>query len=70
MGRIEKGVRCSIQGCNEEADRSMSESKVRMAPDLVAESSTNKRVYLCRLHYKEWKKSTKEDRDNERARWG
>jgi hypothetical protein len=48
----------------------MSESKVRMAPDLVAESSTNKRVYLCRMHYKEWKKSTKEDRDNERARWG
>lgn len=70
MGRIEKGVRCSIQGCDEEADRSMSESKVSMARDLVIESATNKRVYLCKMHYKEWKKSTKEDRDNERARWG
>jgi hypothetical protein len=24
---------------------------------------------LCKSHYKEWKKATKEERDNERARW-
>jgi hypothetical protein len=40
-----------------------------MAPDLDIDSS-GKRVYLCKVHYKEWKKATKEDRDNERARWG
>ena len=42
----------------------MSGSKVSMATDLVIDSS-NRRVYLCREHYKEWKKATKEDRENE-----
>src|SRR5215831_3732000 len=67
MGRVDKGVNCSVQGCDESAQRSMSGSKARMASDLVVDST--KRVYLCKTHYKEWKKSTKEDRDNERARW-
>ncbi|MGB9167906.1 MAG: hypothetical protein WCB31_03155 [Nitrososphaeraceae archaeon] len=47
----------------------MSEGKGMMASDLNIISSS-KRVYLCRNHYKEWKKATKEDRENERARWG
>jgi hypothetical protein len=69
MGRVEKGVKCSVQSCDKTAERSMSGSKASMAMDLVIDSS-NKRVYLCREHYKEWKKATKEDRENERARWG
>jgi hypothetical protein len=40
-----------------------------MAADLEVNTS-NKRVYLCRQHYKDWKKATKEDRETERARWG
>ncbi len=67
MGRVDKGVNCSVQGCDESAQRSMSGSKARMASDLVVDSA--KRVYLCKTHYKEWKKATKEDRENERARW-
>jgi hypothetical protein len=39
-----------------------------MAVDLGIDTSS-KRTYLCRQHYKEWKKATKEDRENERARW-
>jgi hypothetical protein len=69
LGRIEKGVNCSVQGCKETAERSMSASKASMATDLDVNTS-NKRVYLCKEHYKEWKKVTKEDRQNERARWG
>jgi hypothetical protein len=69
MGRVDKGVNCSVQGCEQTAERSMSGNKVSMATDLVVDSSS-RRVYLCREHYKEWKKSTKEDRENERARWG
>ena len=68
MGRVNKGITCSVKGCTEQAEKSMSESKVRMANDLDL-SSTNKRIYLCRNHYKEWKKATKEDRETERARW-
>ena len=68
MGRVDKGVSCSVGGCGNQGERSMSGSKAAMAPDLGLGGS--KRVYLCRGHYKEWKKLTKEDRDNERARWG
>jgi len=68
MGKIEKGVNCDVQGCDEKAERSMSGSKAAMASSLTVNSS--KRVYLCRTHYKEWKKETKEDRETERARWG
>ncbi|HEY7506701.1 MAG TPA: hypothetical protein VH621_03785 [Nitrososphaera sp.] len=68
MGRVDKGVKCSAGGCENPAERSMSGSKASMAPDMGLSGS--KRVYLCREHYKEWKKLTKEDRDNERARWG
>lgn len=67
MGRVDKGVNCSVGGCANQAERSMSGTKASMAPDLGLGS--NKRVYLCRDHYKEWKKLTKEDRENERARW-
>ena len=68
MGRVEKGESCGVSGCSEPAQRSISGSKASMASDLEVNTS-NKRVYLCRQHYKEWKKATKEDRENERARW-
>ena len=69
MGRVDKGVNCSVNGCENSAERSISASKASMDSDLVVNTS-NKRVYLCRQHYKGWKKATKEDRENERARWG
>ena len=68
MGRVNKGINCSVQGCSEQAEKSMSESKGRMAIDLDF-ASTSKRIYLCKNNYKEWKKATKEDRETERARW-
>jgi len=68
MGRVNKGINCSVKECTEQAEKSMSESKGRMADDLDL-SSTSKRIYLWRNHYKEWKKATKEDRETERARW-
>ena len=67
MGRVDKGIDCSVVGCGNQAERSMSGTKASMGPDLGLGGS--KRVYLCRDHYKEWKKLTKEDRENERARW-
>ena len=68
MGRVDKGVNCSVSGCTNPAERSISGSKASMASGLEVNTS-NKRVYLCRQHYKEWKKATKEDREIERARW-
>jgi hypothetical protein len=58
MGRVDKGVNCSIHGCDQTAERSMSGSKASMAV-----------IYLCKTHYREWKKASKNERENERARW-
>ena len=68
MGRVDKGVTCSVDGCSQEAERSITGSKASMATDLLVDTSS-KRIYLCKQHYKDWKKSTKEERENERARW-
>jgi hypothetical protein len=68
MGKVDKGISCSVQGCDQTALRSMSGSRAARAIDLEVDSAS-KRIYLCRLHYKDWKKATKEDRENERARW-
>jgi hypothetical protein len=67
MGRVDKGINCNVSGCENTAERSISGAKASMAPDLGL--GGNKHVYLCKEHYKEWKKATKEDRKNERARW-
>ena len=68
MGRIDRGVSCSVQGCDQTAERSMSGSKASMALNMDLDS-TSKRIYLCKAHYREWKKASKNERENERARW-
>ncbi len=68
MGKVEKGITCSVLKCDEMADRSMSLMKAKMSQDLDFETS-KKRVYLCKSHYKDWKKSSKSDRETERMRW-
>lgn len=67
MGRIEKGVKCSVSGCGREAARSLSTEKVKSAGLNVG--SGEKRVYLCREHYKEFKKKTKKDKTIEKWRY-
>ena len=67
MGRIEKGVKCSVSGCGKEAARSISNDKVKSAGLKV--SGTEKRAYLCREHYKEYKKKTKKDKTLDKWRY-
>jgi len=64
MGRIAKGTPCSVTNCNEMAIRSISTAKVEAAGLDVAEQ---RRVYLCRRHYREYKKKSRSD--NQLARW-
>jgi hypothetical protein len=68
MGKVEKGIICSVLKCDESAERSMSLTKAKMSQDLDFDNS-KKRVYLCKNHYKDWKKSSKSDRETERTRW-
>jgi hypothetical protein len=66
MGRIEKGVTCSVQGCGEKAVRSVSAAKAQSAKLQVSDS---RHIYLCETHYKEFKKKTRKDQRLERMRW-
>ena len=65
MGRIHKGVKCSVSGCNREAARSLSAEKVKSAGLNVG---SERRSYLCKEHYKEYKKRTRKDKQLEKWR--
>jgi hypothetical protein len=66
LGKIAKGVGCSVKGCSGEAVRSLSKAKISKS---VLEVSGERRIYLCREHYKQWKKDAKKQEDMERLRW-
>jgi hypothetical protein len=66
LGRISKGTKCTVAGCEEEAARSVSVLKAKAA-GLDVEG---RRAYLCKEHYKEYKKGSKKDRRIERWRHG
>jgi len=68
MGKVGKGIKCSVKGCKEEAVKSLSYNRANLSQSLEFESIQNK-VYLCENHYKIWKKDTKEYRELERLRW-
>jgi hypothetical protein len=59
LGRVSKGEKCSIAGCDKEAVRSLSTEKVSSAGLKVGEV---RRAYLCKEHYKEFKKETKREK--------
>ena len=59
MGRITKGVTCSVKNCDKDAVRSIAREKASAAGLKVEET---KRSYLCRDHYKEYKKGSKKDK--------
>lgn len=67
MGIIAKGAKCNVIGCSNDGVRSLVTSKVEGTG--LSISSTSKKTALCKEHYKEWKKATKQDRDVERARF-
>ena len=54
------GEACQVKGCLKGADRSVSGESAREAKLNVEEGM--KRVHLCKDHYKQYKKATKQDR--------
>jgi len=67
MGRVAKGAKCNVTGCGNDAVRSISTEKVMAAGLKVGEI---RRVYLCKEHYKEFKRQTKQERAMEKWRHG
>lgn len=69
MGKVSKGIGCSVSGCSNSAERSLNADKVREAGLEVGSGS--KQVYLCKDHYKEWKKEVKHSKtDDVSLRYG
>ena len=67
LGKVGKGVKCSVVSCAEDAVRSVSADDITRAGLRI---STSGRGYLCKNHYKEMKKKTKKDKQVERWRFG
>ena len=60
-------MKCNVSGCSREAVRSLSAEKVKAAGLRVMDE---RRAYLCKEHYKEYKKKTKKDKQIEKWRYG
>jgi len=67
LGRVDKGVRCSVSGCSKAAIRSLSSEKVKSAGLNVG--GGERRAYLCKDHYKDYKKRTKKEKMLEKWRY-
>lgn len=65
MGRVSKGENCSVAGCDKEAVRSLTNEKVSSAGLQVG---TARKAYLCKEHYKEYKRKTRTERKLEKWR--
>ena len=66
LGKIDKGINCSVTGCKNQAERSISKDQLAGSGLSVA---GDRRVYLCHEHYKVFKKATKKDRELDRVRF-
>ncbi len=63
---------CSVRGCDETAVRAVSLQELKIAgflPPLELEERQTK-VYLCKQHYKEYKKLSKKEKRLEKWRQG
>ena len=71
MGRIARGETCSVDGCNEKAEYSISyvEARILEQEKNYKLRQVHGRVYLCKKHYKELKKLKKKEERFERLRF-
>ncbi|MBA3046316.1 MAG: hypothetical protein KKH41_09680 [Candidatus Thermoplasmatota archaeon] len=66
--RDEKPVeKCGVSDCDEDGERSLSRKKVKEEMGWTLDGE-DKRVHLCKSHYREFKKATKEERKIESLR--
>jgi hypothetical protein len=60
---------CAVSGCGQEAARSLSTKKVKEALPELSLAGEARRAQLCRDHYRQFRKKTKEERTLERLGW-
>ncbi len=67
VSKMTEGKTCSVVGCGAPAVKSISREKMK-GVDLQV-SSKGRRIYLCKEHYKIYKKQRKKIEKYERMRW-
>ncbi len=61
---------CEIKGCKNEVVRSIPTKNIlKNLPKAKLENENKKRTHICKDHYKQFKKATKEERDLKRLGW-
>jgi len=68
MGRIKKGVLCSVKGCDKKAVKAVSYDAFSSANTSLPLKEKSRRIYLCKKHYKIFKKNSKKQRIYEKWR--
>ncbi len=59
---------CDVKGCDEDKKQSVPVGKVSKKTDLEIEAS-GRNAYLCKKHWKKYKKATKEEREMRQLSW-
>ena len=66
----EEPQRCDVSGCKNMAERSVSAKRYQAAlPGVTFSGEVGRRVGVCRTHYKDFRKATKEERELDRLGW-
>ncbi len=66
MGKVSSGIKCSVVGCEENAIRAISAEKAQLGGlNIIG----GKKAYLCKSHYKQFKKKLKKEKIIEKWRW-
>jgi hypothetical protein len=60
---------CNVLNCQEDVKRTLSFKKVQEALPKMKFEKVTKKVHLCKEHYKEYKKATKDQRKMETLTW-
>jgi hypothetical protein len=60
---------CSVSGCEEKVKKAVSYKKIQKVLPKLKFDKPGKRVHLCKEHYKEFKKVTKNERKLEKLTW-
>ena len=62
--------KCEIKECDNDAVRSIATTNlIKKMPAAKVEDEKKKRTHICKDHYKQFKKATKEERDLQRLGW-
>lgn len=64
-----KDKTCHVKGCERDKKQSVAADKVKDTSLKIEGSSASGNVYLCKKHWKEYKKETKEEREMKQLNW-